>query len=155
MPAEARTRMIAIRAPIATDHPAWLQLWSGYLAFYKHELPAAVTEHTWQQLLRDEPPMQGIMAIDDAGKPVGFAHYVVHASTWTLKNYCYLEDLFVRPDCRATGIGRTLIEHLYKLADQNGWSRVYWMTQENNYRGRTLYDRVGRRSEFVLYERED
>jgi hypothetical protein len=35
-----------------------------------------------------------------------------------------------------------LIERLVALGKQHGWRRVYWHTHDNNYRARTLYDRL-------------
>jgi len=40
---------------------------------------------------------------------IGFAHYLLHRSTWAQVCYCYLEDLFVEPSARGSGAGRALI----------------------------------------------
>ena len=76
-----------------------------------------------------------------------------HCSTWSIGPYCYLEDLFVEPALRAQGIGRALIEAVYREADTRGCSRTYWMTQESNYRARGLYDQLAAKSPFVQYRR--
>lgn len=76
-----------------------------------------------------------------------------HRSTWTTRDYCYLQDLFVAPDARGGGIGRALIEHVYADAKRRGVSRVHWMRHEINHTGMRLYDRVGDRSGFVLYRK--
>ena len=54
---------------------------------------------------------------------------------------------------RGTGAGRALIEAVYAQADRLGAISVYWLTQEFNYRGRMLYDRVGQRTPFIKYQR--
>ena len=54
---------------------------------------------------------------------------------------------------RGTGIGRKLIEAVYKAADQAGAPAVYWLTQEDNTTGRQLYDRVGQQTNFIKYQR--
>ncbi|NNF76604.1 MAG: GNAT family N-acetyltransferase, partial [Rhizobiales bacterium] len=74
--------------------------------------------------------------------------------TWAKAPHCYLEGLFVDPQLRASGIGRALIEEIYRRADQNGWPYVYWKTQENNYRAHRLYDQVADREEFLIYARQ-
>ena len=57
------------------------------------------------------------------------------------------------PQARGTGTGRALIEAVYAAADASGAPRVYWLTQEDNHTARKLYDRIGRLSGFVKYER--
>ena len=34
---------------------------------------------------------------DDRGAAVGIVHWLTHQGTWTMTDYCYLEDLFVAP----------------------------------------------------------
>jgi GNAT superfamily N-acetyltransferase len=86
-------------------------------------------------------------------KPIGLAHVLFHASTWSPTSYCYLEDLFVTPSARQQGVGRSLIEATYAAADARGCTRVYWTTQEFNYRARALYDQVATKTPFIRYQR--
>jgi GNAT superfamily N-acetyltransferase len=53
---------------------------------------------------------------------------------------------------RAKGVGAALIEAVYAAAHAQGASKVYWMTQEFNYRARGLYDKMGQKSHFIVYE---
>ena len=63
-------------------------------------------------------------------------------------------SLAIRPiEARGTGVGRALIEAVYAAADAEGAPNVYWTTQHFNEVGRRLYDRVGRRTPFIKYER--
>lgn len=55
---------------------------------------------------------------------------------------------------RAQGVGKALIEAVYRLADERKCAKVYWQTHENNYRARGLYDKMGGKSQFILYERK-
>ena len=84
---------------------------------------------------------------------MGYADLSCYGSTWSKTHYCYLEDLFVAPNLRAGGIGRALIEAVYREADARGCSRTYWMTQEFNYRARGLYDQMATKTPFVQYRR--
>ncbi len=144
---------ITIRTAKADDRERWDRLWQGYLVFYKEQLAPEITEATWKRLLSDDPSTVCLIAADENDQPQGFAHIVLHPSTWSQEPYCYLEDLFVDPDVRASGIGRALIEEIYRRADENGWPYVYWKTQENNDRARHLYDQVADREEFCIYAR--
>lgn len=51
-------------------------------------------------------------------------------------------------------MGQALIAAVYQTADELGASKTYWQTHERNYRARGLYDKLGKKSEFILYERE-
>jgi GNAT superfamily N-acetyltransferase len=83
---------------------------------------------------------------------IGLVHWLTHPATWSAGPYCYLEDLFVRPDARGSGTGGALIEHVRAWAEAAGCGRVYWLTQSDNRKARELYDRVARDSGFVQYE---
>jgi len=142
--------MIQIRPFAAEDRHAWEPLWQGYLTFYKASLSPDVTETTWQRLLDPAEPVNGLVASLD-GKVVGMVHYIYHRSTWTVGNYCYLQDLFTAEEARGRGVARALIEAVYQKAKAAGASRVYWLTHETNTTARALYDKVAARSGFIQY----
>jgi ribosomal protein S18 acetylase RimI-like enzyme len=134
------------------DRERWNELWRGYLQFYKHDLPADLTELTWRRLLDPAHPFQGFAALDGE-RIAGIVHFHVHASTWARSGYCYLEDLFVDPTCRGQGLGRTLIEAVYCAADEQGAERVYWHTENTNERAQHLYRQVAELTPFVQFRR--
>jgi ribosomal protein S18 acetylase RimI-like enzyme len=135
-----------------TDRERWSELWRGYLQFYKHDLPADLTDLTWRRLLDPAHPFQGFAALDGE-RIAGIVHFHVHASTWARAGYCYLEDLFVDPACRGQGLGRTLIEAVYRAADEQGAERVYWHTENTNDRAQHLYRQVAELTPFVQFRR--
>ena len=147
--------MAMIRALTADDYPAWLPLWRGYLRFYRGEVSDEVTLGTFRRLAGGLDGMTGLVADDPAGTGglAGLAHLVFHPSTWASQPYCYLEDLFVVPSARGSGLSRQLIDAVYAEADRRGAARVYWETQEYNGAARSLYDLVAHRTSFVVYER--
>lgn len=142
-----------IREAHAADRAQWDELWAGYLSFYKSTLAADVTDTTWRRLLNSAEPMQALVAEDDNGALIGFTHVVFHRGTWSVGDFCYLEDLFVAPTARNRGVARALIEAVYDLADQRGAGRVYWLTHESNATARKLYDQVARNLGFIQYRR--
>lgn len=137
------------------DEARWRELFDGYIAFYKSEVPADVISATFERLLAREDGMAGLVAIDGTGRVIGLVNLVFHRSTWSPTWYCYLEDLFADPDVRGTGVGRALIEATYAEAAKRGATRTYWATQETNATARKLYDRVGVLTEFVQYRSPD
>ena len=141
-----------VRPLQCADRDRWNELWRGYLQFYKHDLPADLTDLTWRRLLDPAHPFQGFAALDGE-RIAGIVHFHVHASTWARTGYCYLEDLFVDPACRGQGLGRTLIEAVYAAADGQGVERVYWHTENTNDRAQHLYRQVAELTPFVQFRR--
>ena len=145
---------ITVRRIEAKDKAAWVPLFKGYIAFYKATVAADVIELTWRRLMEGAGDFHiGFVAVDAQDAPIGIAHALFHRSTWSATHYCYLEDLFVQPDLRAKGVGRALIDAVYREADARNCTRTYWMTQEFNYRARGLYDQMATKSPFVQYRR--
>jgi len=141
-----------IRAVEAGDWDDWRALFGGYLAFYRAELDDTTTSATFERLCTGAAGMFGLLALDDAGRGIGLADCVVHASTWSRQPTCYLEDLFVAPSARGHDVGRRLLHAVRDEARRRGADRVYWHTQQYNGRARSLYDQVGRPTSFVVYE---
>jgi GNAT superfamily N-acetyltransferase len=142
-----------IRALTDDDYAGWLPLWRGYLRFYRGEVSDEVTRQTFRRLSGGLDGMTGLVAEDPAGGLIGLAHLVFHPSTWAASAYCYLEDLYVVPQARGSGVSRQLLDAVYAEADRRGAVRTYWETQEYNGAARSLYDLVAHRTSFVVYER--
>jgi GNAT superfamily N-acetyltransferase len=130
---------LEIRTVERSDEADWRRLWSGYLAFYKVDVTPEVTDRTWARILDAASPLTCRVAVLD-GSLAGFAIHFTHPSTWVTTDDCYLEDLYVDEAIRGAGIGRALLDDLVAIAERNGWSRLYWHTDENNHRARKLYD---------------
>ncbi|HEI8865333.1 TPA: GNAT family N-acetyltransferase [Serratia odorifera] len=145
-------RAVQIRRVHHDDRAQWLALWQGYLHFYRAEITDAVSEETFFRLTREEQ-VYGLVAQDRDGRLLGLMNLIFHPSTWSSQGYCYIEDLYVSPSARGQKVSEQLFEQAYRLADRHQCGRVYWMTQEYNAPARSLYDKVGNRSSFVVYNR--
>lgn len=143
---------LTVRSLIRADEPQWRRLWSAYLAFYETEVREEVYLTTFERLLSDDEPQHGLIAEAD-GTPVGLVHYVFHRHNWKIEDVCYLQDLYADPAARGQGVGRALIEAVYAAADTHGAPAVYWLTQTFNDTARILYDRIGRVTPFIKYQR--
>ncbi len=152
----ADTPSIEIRPLVETDRIRWAMLWKGYLDYYETELPEEVYESSFARMLEGnagaEGEFRGLLALVD-GVPSGLVHFLYHRHGWKLEDVCYLQDLYVEPGVRGTGLGRRLIEAVYADADAAGAPSVYWLTQDFNVAGRRLYDRVGTLTPFIKYAR--
>jgi GNAT superfamily N-acetyltransferase len=143
----------AVRPVRAGDRAAWEPLWQGYLTFYEASLASDVTNATWRRFVDPLEPL-GAFVAERGGRLIGFAHYLLHRSTWAPICYCYLEDLFVEPPARGSGAGRGLIAAVEATAREAGASRLYWMTHETNQAAQQLYNQVAERPGFVQYRKK-
>lgn len=147
---------LLIRPLVPADETEWRRLWKAYLAFYESELDDDVYRTTFERLLSgnagDGNEFRGLVAEVD-GKTCGLVHFLFHRHCWRIENVCYLQDLFADPDVRGSGIGRALIEAVYQAADEAGCPSVYWLTQDFNTNARHLYDRIGKLTPFIKYNR--
>ena len=66
------------------------------------------------------------------GAPAGFALFFPNYSTFLARPGIYLEDLFVAPAFRNQGIGKALLLHLARLANQRNYGRVEWSVLDWN-----------------------
>jgi GNAT superfamily N-acetyltransferase len=143
---------IAIRPLRLDERTDWEPLWKGYLDFYKTSVPKQTYDTTWARLHDPDEPMWLLGATVD-GKLLGIVHYLYHRSCWTVGDYCYLQDLFVAEGARKLGLGRALIEAVYREARVAGASRVYCNTHETNATARALYDTLADRPGFIQYRK--
>lgn len=144
---------VTVRALEREDNTAWLEHWSRYLDFYQQDIPQDVTDDLFERLL--SPASHDGLVAESDGRIVGFVHFLFHDSTWSSDKVCYLEDLYVSPDARGKGVGRKLIEAVYKAADRapEADGKVYWLTNKDNARAQLLYNRIGKLSDSIRYVR--
>lgn len=95
-----------------------------------HEVEA--TEAMLQAALFGTAPLARAVVVDGAGRLDGFALFFTSFSTWTGRGGLYLEDLYVRPEARGTGLGRALLRHLARAAVRLGCARFEWSVLDWN-----------------------
>ncbi|WP_299194281.1 GNAT family N-acetyltransferase [uncultured Erythrobacter sp.] len=136
------------------DREDWNRLWAAYLEFYEAPLPGNVSDKTWQRLTDPgSPHAHGLVAVTTDGQIVGFAHYLVQISTWSIEPVIQLQDLYVDRSERGQGIGRTLLQAVFVEAKTAGGSQVQWLTRRDNERARALYDKLADETDFIQYHR--
>lgn len=86
-------------------------------------------------------------------EPVCFALYFHNFSTFLGKPGLYLEDLFVLPEFRGNGFGKTMLVYLAKLAVERGCGRFEWAVLDWNEPALKFYKRLGAEShnEWVIH----
>jgi GNAT superfamily N-acetyltransferase len=148
---------ILVRDVQQSDFANWKPLWDGYNAFYGRKdstaLPDEITNFTWSRFFDGYEPIHALVA-EHAGKLAGLVHYLLHRSSTSPTSNCYLQDLFTAESARGQSIGRALIEEVYRRAAQAGCGKVYWQTHETNAHAMKLYDKVAKKSGFIVYSKE-
>ena len=139
-------------APIAAHHKAdWRALYNAYAAFYRRPMSDTITETVWGWLNDRHHVLEGLVALlDDV--PIGLAHYRAMPSPLRGAEIGFLDDLFVAPEARGARVGDLLIARVGEIAGKRGWASLRWLTSEDNYRARTLYDRVAAKTRWTVYE---
>lgn len=132
------------------DYSAWLPYWLSYQKFYGVELPEETTLATWGRFFDADEPMYCAVA-KEGETLLGFVHYVFHRSTWSVSDFCYLEDLFVAPTSRGKQTGKHLIDYVQRQARERQCGRLYWHTQEKNVTAQRLYDWVAEKPGVIEY----
>lgn len=142
----------SIRMAKAEDEARWRVLWAAYIKFYRSEVSEEVTAYTWKKILDPTSKMDALVA-EREGRVIGICNYLFHDSTWSTKQICYLQDLFVDPAARGGGAAKKLILACEEKAREKGAFRLYWQTQEFNGPARSLYDTIVPRSSFIVYRK--
>ncbi|MCH8183849.1 MAG: GNAT family N-acetyltransferase [Proteobacteria bacterium] len=145
------TRGFKICGPEGGLRAGWEALFRKYFEFYEAPQRQSVIDSAWNRIVEEQNP-HGLLALDGDRRVVGLVHYLFHPSTWTTDPYCYLQDLYVDESWRGKGVGRALIEAVYRAADEKPASQVYWLTQHFNTEARQLYDRVAELTPFIKYK---
>ena len=93
-------------------------------------------------LFGPNPALFGLVA-ESAGEPAGYALYFLNFSTWEGVHGIYLEDLYVRPATRGTGLGKALLVALAEIAVARGYARVEWSVLDWNTPSIDFYRALG------------
>ena len=87
------------------------------------------------------------------GRPVGIASWFFSYATFATQRKIYLADLFVKPSERGKGLGKALLAHLARRAQEAGAAQIEWEVLDWNKPSIDFYDRLGARanSEWLIY----
>ncbi len=102
-----------------------------------------VTPEKLRPHLFGEKPAAEAMVADVQGQVVAFALYFTNFSTFLAQPGLYLEDLFVQPAHRGSGIGEALLTRLAALAVERGYGRFEWSVLDWNENAIRFYQRMG------------
>ena len=124
--------LLSIRPATVDDVPLIRQL-IAELAVYERLADAAVaTDDGLREQLFGAQPAAEVLIGEVDGEAAGFALFFHNFSTFLGKRGLYLEDLFVRPAFRGSGLGRHLMASLARIAVQRDCGRFEWSVLDWN-----------------------
>lgn len=145
--------MIRIAPPQPADRARWDALYAGYAAFYRVEQTPAMRDCVWGWLHDPSHEVKALLAFDAAGLAIGLAHFRPFARPLRAALGLFLDDLFVDPTHRGQKVADALIEAVAEEGRQRGATLLRWITADDNYRGRGVYDRLATRTTWITYDK--
>ncbi|WP_375423575.1 GNAT family N-acetyltransferase [uncultured Friedmanniella sp.] len=103
----------------------------------------ATPEQLRTALFGRDPAVFALVAEGPDGSVVGFALWFLNFSTWEGGHGIWLEDLFVAPEHRGSGLGKALLSALAEIAVQRGYARFEWWVLDWNTPSLEFYRRLG------------
>ncbi len=143
--------MVSVRNIAQSDRAEWEILYAGYAAFYGSTQTPQMRDTVWSWLMDPAHSTNGLVA-EDQGRLIGLAHFRPFARPLSATTGGFLDDLFVDTVARGSGAAAALMTELSAIGTAQGWSVIRWITAENNYRARGLYDQIAMRTPWVTYD---
>ena len=144
--------------PVRHDEfDAWSKLFTGYADFYEWPTSDEHQRQIWSWI-HDDGWVEALVAVavDEDGRELRGPQGLAHLREWVrpLRGVrCgYLDDLFVDPALRGAGAVDALFSAIAEIATARGWATVRWTTADDNYRARSVYDRVATRTGWITYD---
>jgi GNAT superfamily N-acetyltransferase len=136
--------MTTLRFAIEADIPHILRLVRGLAEYEKLADKAVATEADFRALMFGPTPRaQAILAEPPGEPPAGIAIYYYTISTFAGRPGIFLEDLFVEPTHRGTGLGLALLRRLAALAVEEHCVSIDWWVLEWNTPAIDFYESLG------------
>ena len=144
---------IEIRAATPEDCSLILRFITELAIYEKAEDEVVATEDDIRNTLYAADSTTSAVICELDKQPVGFAVYFFNYSTWLGKHGLYLEDLYVSPQHRGSGAGKSLLKYLAKIAVSKGCGRFEWSVLDWNEPAIKFYQSIGAepQNEWVAY----
>ena len=134
---------LSIRPATAADLPLIAQLIRELAEYEKLAHEVRFDEAVLGAKLFGARPYAEVVIGELSGIPQGFALFFHNFSTFEGRPGIYLEDLFVRPSARGSGLGKALLSHLAALAVERDCARLEWSVLDWNAPAIGFYRRIG------------
>ena len=134
---------VEIRVATEDDVPLILALIRELAEYERLSHEVVATEETLRHSLFGERRVAETLLAYLGDDLAGFALFFHSFSTFLGRPGIYLEDLYVRPEFRSAGVGRTLLVRIAGLAKERGCGRLEWAVLDWNEPAISFYKRIG------------
>lgn len=128
------------------DIPTILNFIKELAAYEKLEHEVVATEEILMMSLFGKYQRAEVILGEYQDQPVAFALFFHNFSTFLGKNGIYIEDIYVKPEFRGKGFGKSIFSFLGKLAKERGCGRIEWWCLDWNKPALKFYRSLGARS---------
>lgn len=144
---------LSIRSARAEDIPLIAQFIRDLAEYERLAHEVRFDEAVLQAKLFGPRPYAEVLIGEIDGEPQGFALFFHNFSTFEGKPGIYLEDLFVRPEARGSGLGKALLKRLAALAVERDCARLEWSVLDWNEPSIQFYLGLGAKAmdEWIIY----
>jgi len=134
---------VTVRAATAGDIPTVLSLLRE-LAAYEGKLDCVRIDESLlaEHAFGERACIEVLLGLLD-GSAVSYAIFFPHFGSYRGRPWLYLEDLYVQPDARGHGVGRSMMAHLARVTVQRGWAGIAWGVLDWNEPAFTFYRGLG------------
>ena len=130
---------VTIRKIEQRDFLVLISLFKEFALFEK--LPEKMTNSV-EQMLSEKEYLTGLVAVNPADEILGYATYFFAYYTWIGKSL-YMDDLYVRPNFRGSGVGTMLINGIIAFAKVENCRKLRWQVSEWNQPAIDFYKSLG------------
>lgn len=134
---------IQVRPAAETDMPTIMELLTLKAKFDGDVNDFVATAEQLRRAFFSTTPDAYVLLAESESKVIGFATYFRTFSTFVGQPGIWLDDLFVRDECRSAGAGKALLASLARIARDWGCSKIAWTVNVGNDRGIAFYEREG------------
>jgi GNAT superfamily N-acetyltransferase len=134
---------VAIRAAAPTDVSAMRALMYELAEYEKLTHLFVATDADLHDALFGARPSAEALVAENDGRMVGYALFFHNYSTFLGRRGLYLEDLYVQPSQRGSGLGSAMLRHLAALAVERQCGRFEWTVLDWNQPAIDFYERMG------------
>jgi GNAT superfamily N-acetyltransferase len=132
-----------IREAIPLDVSGMLGLMHELAEYEKLTHLFVATEETLHDALFGKRPAAEALVAERDGKIVGYALYFHNFSTFLSRRGLYLEDIYVQPHLRGSGLGTALLRRVAAIAVDRQCGRFEWSVLDWNQTAIDFYTKMG------------
>ncbi|MGL5838778.1 MAG: GNAT family N-acetyltransferase [Sphingorhabdus sp.] len=149
--------ILSIRPATHADLPLIAQFIRDLAEYEKLAHEVRFDEAVLGERLFGPRPYAEVLIGEIDGSPQGFALFFHNFSTFEGKPGVYLEDLFVRPEARGSGLGKALLKRLAQIAVERDCARLEWWVLDWNEPSIAFYKSLGAKpmDEWTVYRVDD